>query len=163
MQCSLFQPTPNQADRSLDAGERNWIGHGAWIDYVCGYLPGHERVYEQLAAHAQWVSQRRQMYDRVVDVPRLTARLPVASPVTERVKRAGAELESRYGVALPSVSLVWYRDGCDSVAPHGDKIGAVRGETVIATISLGARGASCCARLAAERPSNSNWAGATCW
>ena len=63
------------------------------------------------------------MYDRVVDVPRLETRAWTERPLLERMARC---LGRHYGVALPSISANLYRDGNDSVAWHGDRIGQVR-------------------------------------
>jgi hypothetical protein len=38
---------------------------------------------------------------------------------------------------LPSITLAHYRDGRDSVAMHGDKMGSLVGDTIVATVSLG--------------------------
>ena len=76
------------------------------------------------------------MYDRVVDVPRLETRAwPDRPRLLERMARC---LGRRYGVRLPSISANLYRDGNDSVAWHGDRIGRVRADAVVAILSLGA-------------------------
>jgi alkylated DNA repair dioxygenase AlkB len=46
-------------------------------------------------------------------------------------------LGRRYGVELPSITANLYRDGRDSVAWHGDRIGRVRADAVVAILSLG--------------------------
>jgi len=50
----------------------------------------------------------------------------------------GRELSQRYAKVLESISLALYRDGQDSVAFHGDRLGALRQDTVVAILSLGA-------------------------
>ena len=52
--------------------------------------------------------------------------------------RQRVALSRRYAVNLASISLAYYRDGNDSVAPHGDKLGPLRQNTVVAILSLGA-------------------------
>ncbi len=47
-------------------------------------------------------------------------------------------LAGAYGVTFEGISLAWYRDGRDSVAPHGDRIGRLCDDTVIAIVSVGA-------------------------
>jgi alkylated DNA repair dioxygenase AlkB len=75
------------------------------------------------------------MYERIVDVPRLSATAwDVRPPVLDRMARC---LGERYGVELPSISANLYRDGRDSVAWHGDRIGRVRSDAVVAILSLG--------------------------
>jgi alkylated DNA repair dioxygenase AlkB len=68
-----------------------------------------------------WKAERRRMYDRDVDVPRLTAhyRLRPGDPPPPDVLRRAADLVlGRTGVPFNSVGLNFYRDGRDSVAPH---------------------------------------------
>ena len=83
------------------------------------------------------------MYERVVDVPRLLsfygedAVLP--DPVLDEAKAA---LDAHYGAELGepfrTAGLCLYRDGRDSVAWHGDRIGRGRSaNTMVAIISVG--------------------------
>jgi len=123
--------------------ERLQLDQGAWIEFSAGWYRGADRLFEQLAAIVPWRAERRPMYDRVVDVPRLLCfydegeQLPVRELV--EVKEA---LDARYrpelGEALCTVGLCLYRDGRDSVAWHGDRIGRGRSaDTVVAILSLG--------------------------
>jgi len=87
-----------------------------------------------------WKTQRRRMYDRDVDVPRLMAsfRLPVEDNHAPDVVRAAAgKVAAVTGVPFNSVGLNFYRDGRDSVAPHTDLDDIVHGSPV-ALLSLGA-------------------------
>jgi len=68
-------------------------------------------------------------------VPRLHTG-PWPDPPTALAGMADA-LSHRYGVALRSISANLYRDGADSVAWHGDRIGGHRRDTVVAILSLG--------------------------
>jgi len=77
------------------------------------------------------------MYDREVDVPRLVAHAPKSGPAGATLSELSALLSKRYARKLDSLSLAYYRDGRDSVAPHGDKMGPLRANTVIAIVSLG--------------------------
>jgi alkylated DNA repair dioxygenase AlkB len=87
-------------------------------------------------AEAPWAHHMRRMYDQVVDEPRLTTReWPDPPPA---VGRLDAALSHRYGLGIHVVSANLYRDGNDSVAWHGDRIGRLRDETVVAILSLGA-------------------------
>lgn len=118
--------------------ERTDLGSGAWIDHLEGWLTDDLDVFETLAREAPWKQDRRQMYDRVVDVPRLTAwctdpaRLPHSSLV-----RAFEALNAHYAEPFTTAGLCWYRDGRDSVAWHGDTIRKRRARTEIAIVSLG--------------------------
>jgi alkylated DNA repair dioxygenase AlkB len=54
------------------------------------------------------------------------------------VEAIGAQLSRHYGLDLGVVSANLYRSGSDSVAWHGDRVGRVRAQTVVAILSLGA-------------------------
>jgi alkylated DNA repair dioxygenase AlkB len=84
------------------------------------------------------------MYDRVVDVPRLLSfygeRDALPDPVLDEARTVlsdhyAAELGERFRTA----GLCFYRDGRDSVAWHGDRIGrGNRQDTMVAIVSIGA-------------------------
>ena len=84
------------------------------------------------------------MYDRVVDVPRLLCfygegeSLP--DPMLDEARQALNEhYAAELGEGFVTAGLCLYRDGRDSVAPHGDRTG--RGstqDTIVAIVSLGA-------------------------
>jgi alkylated DNA repair dioxygenase AlkB len=89
----------------------------------------------------EWRAERRMMYDREVDVPRLMAhfRLDPAESLVPRVVLDAARLVSdRLHVPFNSVGLNLYRDGRDSVAPHNDHLNEIRKGFPIALVSLGA-------------------------
>jgi alkylated DNA repair dioxygenase AlkB len=46
-------------------------------------------------------------------------------------------LSLRYDTPFHSIAAAYYRDGHDSVAPHGDKMGPLIDDVVIAILSLG--------------------------
>jgi len=48
-------------------------------------------------------------------------------------------LVARYGRPLPRVSLAAYRDGRDSVAFHGDRLGPAKDDAIVAIVALGTR------------------------
>jgi alkylated DNA repair dioxygenase AlkB len=75
------------------------------------------------------------MYDRVVAEPRLTTRLWEDPP--DPLPAMAQALSEHYGDDLATVSANLYRDGRDSVAWHGDRVGRRRDETVVAILSLG--------------------------
>ena len=87
-----------------------------------------------------WKTQRRRMYDRDVDVPRLMATFRLSgedSHAPDVVRAAASTVVAATGVPFNSVGLNFYRDGRDSVAPHTDLDDIVRGSPV-ALLSLGA-------------------------
>ena len=147
VQASLFDPVPDldpgrPAVGSLAGLVRHHLARGAWVDLLPGFLEGTELL-ERLLADVPWHAERRPMYDRVVDVPRLLAHYgegePLPHPVLETVRDV---LNARYapevGEPLVTAGLCLYRDGADSVAWHGDTIGRGRtADTIVAILSLG--------------------------
>ena len=120
------------------------LSRGAWVDVRPGWLAGSGEVFARLAEAVPWRAERRHMYDRVVDVPRLLCfygedqALP--DPVLTAALRA---LNAHYGAELGepfrTAGLCLYRDGRDSVAWHGDTTGrGSRQDTMVAILSLGA-------------------------
>jgi alkylated DNA repair dioxygenase AlkB len=139
-----WQPTllgaagdPPVFDPTLTNARRRFLGQGAWIDLArAAVTDGSDALFEEVLAAAPWAAHDRPMYDRMVTEPRLTTR-KWDEPPPFVVEMAGA-LSHRYGLDLGVVSANLYRDGRDSVAWHGDRIGRKRQETVVAILSLGA-------------------------
>ncbi|MEO8179045.1 MAG: alpha-ketoglutarate-dependent dioxygenase AlkB [Deltaproteobacteria bacterium] len=138
MQCALFGAGPPRFDPALPGVRRVELAGGAWIEHHPDWLEGHTGLFEQLASHIPWQSQRRQMYDREVDVPRLVARAPESGSLAHLLRRLSGTLSERYQWALGSITLAHYRDGRDSVAFHGDKLGRWVDSSIVATVSVGA-------------------------
>ncbi|MGW0179686.1 alpha-ketoglutarate-dependent dioxygenase AlkB [Nocardia sp. NPDC003345] len=117
---------------------------GAWVDLRPGWLLGADDLFDRLAATVPWQAERRPMYDRVVDVPRLLRFYAESDPLPDPVlTQARESLSEHYGPELGepfrTAGLCYYRDGRDSVAWHGDTIG--RGgthDTMVAILTLGA-------------------------
>jgi alkylated DNA repair dioxygenase AlkB len=90
-----------------------------------------------------WRAERRQMYDRTVNVPRLQCfygeDAPLPDPVLALARDAlSAHYAGELGEAFRTAGLCLYRDGRDSVAWHGDTIGRGSSEdTMVAIVSLG--------------------------
>jgi alkylated DNA repair dioxygenase AlkB len=123
---------------------RTVLEHGAWVDTRPGWLHGADALFHRLADGCPWRAERRQMYERVVDVPRLLcfydegAALP--DPALDEARRA---LDAHYGAELGepfrTAGLCLYRDGRDSVAWHGDTFGrGATHDTMVAIVSVGA-------------------------
>jgi len=146
LQQSLFDTEEAVGPRPLDSSlERVDLGQGAWIDVRREWIAGSDVLFERLHATVPWRSERRRMYDRTVDVPRLLAFYEegVALPDPVLVE-AQAALAHRYrntaGAPFCTTGICLYRDGQDSVAFHGDTIGrAVQDDKLVAIISLGER------------------------
>ena len=143
LQGSLLDAFEDPALGSLDGLTRTELGRGAWIDVLPGWLTGADQVYGRLARDVPWQAERRQMYDRVVDVPRLLCfygeNVDLPLPILEEARDA---LSGRYaeelGEPFRTAGLCFYRDGRDSVAWHGDTIGRSSTEdTMVAILSLG--------------------------
>jgi alkylated DNA repair dioxygenase AlkB len=127
----------------VDGVRRTDLGRGAWIDVLPRWLTGADQVYERLARDVPWQAERRQMYDRVVDVPRLLCfygeneELPL--PILDEARDLlSAYYAQQLGEPFRTAGLCFYRDGRDSVAWHGDRIGRGNHEdTMVAILSVG--------------------------
>jgi alkylated DNA repair dioxygenase AlkB len=137
MQCGLFGREAPGFDATLRRVRRIELGGGAWIEHHPAWLEGHERVFQELMSGIGWRSERRMMYEREVDVPRLMARAPATGDVAELLGGLGRTLSERYQRGLENISLAHYRDGKDSVAFHGDKVGRLVDDCIVATVSVG--------------------------
>ncbi|MFI6495839.1 alpha-ketoglutarate-dependent dioxygenase AlkB [Nonomuraea typhae] len=122
---------------------RTALSHGAWIDVLPGWLRGADALFDRLVAAVPWKAERRVMYDRVVDVPRLLKFYDERDPLPDRVLGdARSALSAHYagelGEPFVTAGLCLYRDGRDSVAWHGDDLGrGGREDTMVAILSLG--------------------------
>jgi alkylated DNA repair dioxygenase AlkB len=76
------------------------------------------------------------MYERTVAVPRLLAGLPADGPVDPVLQQVSDRLTERYRRPVDSISLALYRDGRDSVAYHGDRMGDQLDDCIVAILSL---------------------------
>lgn len=139
---ALAEPDPHLAP--LGRAERTVLGDGAWVDLRRQWVTGADALFEALRSSVPWRSERRRMYDRVVDVPRLQHfygeddRLPHPALVAAR-RALSAHYRATLGEPLRTVGCCLYRSGADSVAWHGDTIGRASAEdTVVAIVSLGA-------------------------
>ena len=129
----------------FECNGRRSLGKGAWLDIRSGWLTGADDLLNELLTTVPWRAERRQMYDRVLDVPRLVSfhDLSVEDPPHPRLSRLRRRLNDIYagelGEPFTTVGLCWYRDGSDSVAWHGDTIGrSSTQDTMVAIVSLGA-------------------------
>ena len=118
-----------------------WDDHRGTITYHpdCIPLDLAERWFVALKDNIAWADERRRMYDRDVDVPRLVARFALSDPGLPETLSSSADVVCRAtAVAFNSVGLNFYRDGRDSVAPHNDKLHDLVVDAPIAILSLGA-------------------------
>ena len=125
------------------ATRRLGLSHGAWVDVAPGWVRGADALYRELARDVPWREERRQMYDRVVDVPRLLCFYGEGEPLPHpALVAARSALDAHYAVELgerfTTAGLCLYRDGRDSVAWHGDDTGrSANADTMIAILSVG--------------------------
>ncbi|MBD9725169.1 alpha-ketoglutarate-dependent dioxygenase AlkB [Streptomyces caniscabiei] len=143
LQGSLFDQSDDVRLGPLDGLRRRELGAGAWVDVLPGWLGGADALFTRLAEDVPWRAERRQMYEQVVDVPRLLAYFgpedTLPHPVLDEAREA---LSAHYGAELgepfATAGLCFYRDGRDSVAWHGDRIGrGAREDTMVAILSVG--------------------------
>ena len=146
----MFQASLLDCAPSVEVGElgttvqRRHLTDGAWVDLRPRWIAGADTLFERLYANVPWHAERRPMYERVVDVPRLLSfyddGTPLPDPALVAAKRAlDAHYAPELGEPFATAGLCLYRDGRDSVAWHGDRIG--RGntsDTMVAILVLGA-------------------------
>ncbi|MGI9163282.1 MAG: alpha-ketoglutarate-dependent dioxygenase AlkB [Mycobacterium sp.] len=137
----------------FEHSERRDLGRGAWIEWRSGWAGDPDDLFAELMTAVPWRAERRTMYDRVLDVPRLvsfhdlTATPPPHPAIAGLRRRLNDIYAGELGEPFTSAGFCLYRDGSDSVAWHGDTIGRSSTEdTMVAVISLGA------SRMFALRP-----------
>ncbi len=144
LQASLFDVGQQPRLGPLDGHVRRTdLGRGAWTDLCPGWLTGADALFERLREVVPWRAERRHMYERMVDVPRLLcfydeqAALP--DPILDQMRsRLDGHYFAELGERFATAGLCLYRDGRDSVAWHGDRIGrGSREDTMVAIISVG--------------------------
>jgi alkylated DNA repair dioxygenase AlkB len=141
-QPSLFD-TVDVAAGPLTGLQRTRLSRGAWIDTLPGWLAGADELFARLVREVPWRAERREMYDRVVDVPRLVCSYDVGEELPHPVLTEARDQLSRHylpelGEPFVTAGCCYYRDGHDSVAWHGDTIGRGRDhDTMVAIVSLG--------------------------
>ncbi|MFJ6606165.1 alpha-ketoglutarate-dependent dioxygenase AlkB [Streptomyces lydicus] len=144
LQGSLFDQTEDIRLGPLRGLRRTTLGDGAWIDLLPDWLTGADALFLRLAAEVPWQAERRQMYEHMVDVPRLLTHYgegeALPHPVLDEARAAlSAHYRAELGEPFTTAGLCYYRDGRDSVAWHGDRIGRGRHEdTMVAILSVGA-------------------------
>lgn len=129
-----------------DLGDRRGhidLGGGAWVDLSRGWITRADLLFERLVDSVAWQAERRHMYDRMVDVPRLVRFYAEGEPLPDAVlEQARSALTEHYrcepGGPFVTAGLCLYRDGRDSVAWHGDRLGrGATEDTLVAILSLG--------------------------
>ena len=141
-QSTLFG-APAAAGLGFDGLERHELSAGAWVDVVPGWLPDADDGFATLVEAGPWRAERRRMYDRIVDGPRLVYTYMIGEDLPHPALTAAREaLSAHYlpelGEPFRTAGCCYYRDGRDSVAWHGDRIGRGNTEdTMVAIVSVG--------------------------
>src|SRR3712207_7495732 len=122
---------------------RHHLGRGAWLDHLPGWVQGSDAVLEVLLGDIGWRADRRQRYAGEVAVPRLLRwygrgeQLP-HTLLTEARTALDAHYAPELGEPFVTAGMCLYRDGRDSVAWHGDRLGRSRTQdTMVAIVSFG--------------------------
>ncbi|TYL45008.1 alpha-ketoglutarate-dependent dioxygenase AlkB [Nocardioides sp. BGMRC 2183] len=140
-----FQGTlfADQAATDFAPPSRRELSAGAWLDVARNWLPEADEVFRALAEEVPWRAERRQMYDRLVDVPRLVHTYMIGEELphprlTEAREWLSAHYAAELGEPFRTAGCCYYRDGRDSVAWHGDTIGrGATHDTMVAIVSVG--------------------------
>ncbi len=132
LQAGLFAAEPRVLADDGEGGIRYWP---RFVDPLLA-----AQWFDSLRDVVDWHSGSRPMYDRVVDIPRLTAGFPLdgSKPLPAALEGAARAVAEGLGVAFTHVGMNLYRDGRDSVAPHNDKLNSLVPGHPIALLSLGA-------------------------
>jgi len=144
LQGSLLDTADHLELRELAAGlQRTVLTRGAWVDYRPGWLAGADELFDRLHRTVPWHAERREMYERMVDVPRLLKFYgegePLPHPVLDEARSAlSRHYAAELGEPFVTAGMCLYRDGRDSVAWHGDRIGRAKNlDTMVAILSVG--------------------------
>ena len=128
----------------ISPGEgRTPLSNDAWVELHRDWVRGSDTLFERLMETVPWRAERRRMYERTLDVPRLVSFCDAGEtfpdPALDTMRRTlSTHYQLELGEPFRSVGLCLYRDGRDSVAWHGDRIGRSRTEdTMVAIVSLG--------------------------
>jgi alkylated DNA repair dioxygenase AlkB len=125
-------------DAEFQSLRRITLANGAWLDVETAWLRGHAGIFDTLLRTTAWRHERRVMYERVLDTPRLYGVLPDDGPGHPIIEAMRLALSTRYATSFDRVSVALYRDGRDSVAWHGDRIARRMSTALVASVSVGA-------------------------
>jgi alkylated DNA repair dioxygenase AlkB len=122
---------------------RHQLSRGAWVDHLPGWVHGSDLLLDTLLHKVPWRAERREMYEREVDVPRLLCWYgggdPLPDPLLEQARDSlTAHYAPELGEPFVTAGMCLYRSGRDSVAWHGDTNGrSSRVDTMVAIVSFG--------------------------
>src|SRR5262245_51831425 len=95
---------------------REPLSRGAWVDLRPGWMDGADELFMALVESVPWRAEKRWMYERMVDVPRLVSFFdendPLPHPALDVAKAALNEhYEAELGEPFRTAGLCLYRDG----------------------------------------------------
>ena len=165
VQTSLFDLTPTDHLALGPLGgmiTRQPLGRGAWVDVLPGWLSGASTLFEDLLEQVPWQAERRQMYERVVDVPRLLSFYgeddPLPHPDLVTAREANSASLSRplacACIAMGTTQSPGTATPSDAVSPRTRWWRSSRS---------GRRDNSCCAREVAAQPYGTSSVTEICW
>jgi alkylated DNA repair dioxygenase AlkB len=137
LQTRMFTVSQPRLDEgAVQRARRIPLSPTAFLDHAPRAVLGDDVLFDRLAAAMAWTVHERPMYDRVVAVPRLLAGVPADGPGDPVLDALAAVLTAKYGRPVDRVTLALYRDGRDSVAMHGDRMGDQIDDCIVAILSL---------------------------
>ncbi len=142
-QGTLFDSADRVGPGDLSRLTRTPLSRGAWVDVCRNWFAGADEVFTTLMYDVPWRAESRQMYDRVVAVPRLVAMYGAGEALphpalTEACRDLSAHYLPELGEPFVTAGCCFYRTGNDSVAWHGDTIGRGKtADTMVAIVSFG--------------------------
>ena len=171
LQGSLFVAGDDVGTRPMEGPtDRRILAGGAWVDVWPGWVRGADALFERLIDVVPWRAERRPMYDRVVNVPRLQSFYDEDRPLPDTgLDVLRQVLDRRYGAELGepfcTAGLCLYRNGQDSVAWHGDTIGRRRHPRHHGGHRLAGGDPTTAVAATVRRPlpSSSSWGVGICW
>lgn len=149
LQGSLLDQVDEVGVRPLaGAIHRTELTHGAWVDLRPGFITGADELFTRLtlggSAGVDWQGERRVMWDKEVETPRLLRFYDADERWPDPVLCEARDVLSRHyrpelGEPFTTAGMCLYRNGRDSVAWHGDREGRSNTQdTMIAIVSIGA-------------------------
>ena len=128
LQGSLLDLSDEVVVGPLDRVHRRHLSDGAWVDTLTGWVSGADELYAALRRDVPWFAERRQMYDNLVDVPRLLSFYGEGDPLPHLALDDARDALSRHYADELGELVLGERDGHRlrprrGVAAEGDREG----------------------------------------
>lgn len=142
-QANLFDVAEAPSLAELATTRRTPLGAGAWVDVRPNWVTGADEVFSGLIGDVPWRAERREMWDKMIDVPRLVHTYMAGDALPHPLLGSAREALTQFyapelGEPFVTAGCCYYRDGRDSVAWHGDDLGRGKHEdTMVAILSFG--------------------------